>query len=112
MARTAAGAFAREFAQSFQNAGLARSIDGPSSTAEYEVDLDIRAFEFDAETKQINIDIAVWVVSLGSGRIVSDQIFTLNEPVASTATADVMGALDLGASTLMTRIVQFVAKTL
>jgi cholesterol transport system auxiliary component len=104
--------FRARLAQSFQNAGLARSIDGPSSTADYEVDVDMRSFGFDSETKQVNLDIAVWVVSLGTGRIVSDQIFTLSEPVASTGTADVMGALDLAASTVMTRIVQFVAKTL
>jgi ABC-type uncharacterized transport system auxiliary subunit len=104
--------FRARLAQSFLNAGLGRSIDGGAAVAQYEVDLDIRAFELDAEAKEANIDIAVWIVSLGSGRIVSDQIFTLRTPVASTDTATVAAALDAAASTVMTSIVKFVAKTL
>lgn len=104
--------FRARLAQSFQNAGLARSIDGAASNPDYEVDLDIRAFEFDAETKEAHIDIAAWIVALGSGRIVADEIFTLRTPVASTNAADVAAALDGAASTVMTEIVKFVDKTL
>ena len=104
--------FRARLAQSFQNAGLAHSIDGPAANADYEVDLDIRAFEFDAETKEAHVDIAAWIVALGSGRIAADQIFTLRAPVASTGAADVAAALDQAASTVMTGIVKFVAKAL
>ncbi len=104
--------FRARLAQSFQNAGLARWIDGPVATAEYEVDLDIRAFELDAQTKEVHVDIAAWIVSLGSGRIAADQIFTLRAPVASTDAADVAAAMDEAASTVMTEIVKFVAKAL
>jgi len=110
--QTLPGLFRARLAQSFQNAGLARSIDGPSANANYEVDLDIRAFELDAQTKEIHLDIAAWIVSLGSGRIVADQIFTLRTPVASTDPADVAAAMDQAASTIMTEIVAFVAKKL
>jgi cholesterol transport system auxiliary component len=104
--------FRTRLAQSFQNAGLARWIDGPAATADYEVDLDIRAFELDAETKEVHVDIAAWIVSLGSGRIKADQIFTLRSPVASTSPADVTAAMDQAASTVMTEIVKFVARAL
>jgi cholesterol transport system auxiliary component len=104
--------FRTRLAQSFQNAGLARWIDGPAATADYEVDLDIRAFELDAETKEVHVDIAAWIVSLGSGRIKADQIFTLRAPVASTDGAGVAAAMDQAASTVMTDIVKFVAKAL
>ena len=97
---------------SFQNAGLARWIDGTAATANYEVDLDIRAFEFDAETKEVHVDIAAWIVSLGSGQIMADQIFTLRTPVASTDAANVAAAMDQAASTVMTEIVAFVARKL
>jgi len=110
--QTLPGLFRARLAQSFQNAGLARSIDGPAANANYEVDLDIRAFELDAQTKEIHLDIAAWIVSLGSGRIVADQIFTLRTPVASTDPADVAAAMDQAASTIMTEIVAFVAKKL
>ena len=98
--------------QSFQNAGLARWIDGAAANANYEVDLDIRAFELDVQSKEVNVDIAAWIVSLGSGRIVADQIFTLRSPVASTDPGDVAAAMDQAASTVMTEIVAFVAKKL
>jgi cholesterol transport system auxiliary component len=104
--------FRARLAQSFVNAGLGHAIDGPAANADYEVDLDIRAFEFDAETKEAHVDIAAWIVSLGSGRIAADQIFTLRAPVASTDGADVASALDQAASTVMTGIVKFVAKAL
>jgi cholesterol transport system auxiliary component len=104
--------FRARLAQSFQNAGLARWIDGPAATADYEVDLDIRAFELDAQTKEVHVDVAAWIVALGSGRIVTDQIFTLRSPVASTDAADVAAVMDQAASTVMTEIVKFVAKAL
>jgi ABC-type uncharacterized transport system auxiliary subunit len=43
---------------------------------------------------------------------VSDQIFTLRIPVASTDPANVAAAMDQAASTIMTEIVAFVDKTL
>jgi cholesterol transport system auxiliary component len=104
--------FRARLAQSFQNAGLARFIDGPAANANYEVDLDIRAFELDAEAKEVHVDIAAWIVSLGTGRIVADQIFTLRTPVASTGASDVAAAMDQAASTVMTEIVAFVARAL
>jgi ABC-type uncharacterized transport system auxiliary subunit len=104
--------FRARLAQSFQNAGLARFIDGPAANANYEIDLDIRSFELDAPAKEVNVDIAAWIVSLGTGRIVADQIFTQRTPVASTGDADVAAAMDRAASTVMTEIVAFVAKKL
>ena len=104
--------FRARLAQSFQNAGLARFIDGPAANANYEVDLDIRAFELDAEAKEVHVDIAAWIVSLGTGRIVADQIFTLRTPTASTGASDVAAAMDQAASTVMTEIVAFVARAL
>ena len=104
--------FRARLAQSFQNAGLARWIDGPAANANYEVDLDIRSFELDVQSKEVHVDIAAWIVSLGSGRIVADEIFTLRTPVATTDSADVAAAMDQAASTIMTEIVAFVAKKL
>jgi cholesterol transport system auxiliary component len=104
--------FRARLAESFQNAGLARWIDGPAANANYEVDLDIRAFELDAQTKEIHVDIAAWIVSLGSGKIMADEIFNLRIPVESTDAAHVAAAMDQAASTVMTEIVAFVARKL
>jgi cholesterol transport system auxiliary component len=104
--------FRTRLAQSFQNAGLAHWIDGPAANADFEVDLDIRAFELDAQSKEVHVDIAAWIVSLGSGRIRENQIFTVSEPVASTDPAAVAAAMDQAASTVMIQIVKFVDKSL
>ena len=98
--------------QSFQNAGLTRWLAGGGATADYELDLDIRAFELDAQTASVHIDIAARMVALGSGRVVAVDIFTLRAPVASTDPATVIAALDQAASTVMARIVAFTAKAL
>ena len=104
--------FRARLAESFQNAGLARWIDGPAANASYEVDLDIRAFELDSQTKEFYIDIAAWIVSLGSGKIMADQIFSLRIPVESTDAAHVAAAMDQAASSVMTDIVAFVDRKL
>jgi len=104
--------FRARLTESFQNAGLGRWIDGTAATANYEVDLDVRAFEFDAQTKEVHIDIAAWIVSLGSGRIMANQIFSLRTPVTSTDAPNVAAAMDQAASSVMTDIVAFVAKSL
>ena len=104
--------FRARLTESFQNAGLARWIDGTAATANYEVDLDIRAFEFDAETKEVHVDIAAWIVSLGSGQIIANQMFSLRTPVTSTDAPNVAAAMDQAASSVMTDIVAFVARKL
>ena len=43
--------FRARLVETFQNAGLARSLAGGGATADYELDLDIRAFELDAVAK-------------------------------------------------------------
>ena len=103
LAGVAARAFPSAAGGEFPERG-ARAVGstGPRPNASYEVDLDIRAFELDAQSKEVNVDIAAWIVSLGSGRIVADQIFTLRTPVASTDPANVAAAMDQAASTVMT----------
>jgi cholesterol transport system auxiliary component len=104
--------FRARLVASFQNAGLTGSLAGGGAAADYELDLDIRAFELDAPTSQVNIDIAARIVALNSGRVADVEIFTMREPVASTDAAAVAAALDRASSRVMTKIVAFVAKRL
>jgi cholesterol transport system auxiliary component len=101
--------FRARLVQAFQNAGLARSLAGDGARADYELDLDIRAFELDAPTSQVHVDVAARIVALNSGRVADVEIFTAREPVASTDAAAVAAALDRASSTVMTKIVAFVA---
>ena len=104
--------FRARLVEAFQNAGLARSVDGGAATADYELDLDIRAFELDAETSEAHVDVAAKIVALNSGRVADVEIFTANSPVASRDAATAVAALDQAAAKVMTKIVAFVARRL
>jgi cholesterol transport system auxiliary component len=96
----------------FQNAGLARWLAGGDTAADYELDLDIRAFELDAQTAEANVDVAARIVSLRDRRVAAVEIFTAREPVASADPGAVPAALDRASSVVMTKIIAFVASRL
>jgi cholesterol transport system auxiliary component len=104
--------FRARLVETFQNAGLARSIDGGAATAQYQLDLDLRAFELDAQTSEAHVDVAAKIVALNSGEIVDVQIFSARRPVASTSPAAVVTALNQASANVMTEIVRLVAKAL
>ena len=58
------------------------------------------------------MDVAARIVEVNSGRVADVEIFTAREPVASTDAAAVAAALGRASSTVMTRIVAFVAHRL
>jgi cholesterol transport system auxiliary component len=98
--------------QSFQNAGLARQVSrDPAQAADYVLDLDIRKFELDVARSRVEIDIAAKLVS-ASGGVAAADIFTADAPVASTDPATVAAAMDDALSSVMKRIVAFVATRL
>ncbi len=99
--------------QTFENARLLGQVgQRPTSTADYELDIDIRAFDLDADRSRVEVDFAVKIVATASGRVLAAEIFTDEEPVASTGGAEVSAALDGALSSVMPRIVAFVAKRL
>jgi cholesterol transport system auxiliary component len=106
--------------QTFENANLsgqAGRLSGqagrrPATAADYDLDIDIRAFDLDAARSRVEVDFAIKIVSAGSGRVVAAEIFTDEAPVASTSGAEVSAALDGALSSVMMRIVAFVARRL
>ncbi len=104
--------FRARLIETFQNAGLTRSIDGGAATAEYELALDIRSFELDATASEAHVEVAVKIVSLSSGRIVDVAILSARQPVSSSDAASVVAALDRASAEVMNQIVQFVARRL
>jgi ABC-type uncharacterized transport system auxiliary subunit len=104
--------FRARLVETFQNAGLARSLAGGGAAADYELGIDIRAFELDATTSQAHVNVAARIVALNSGRVADVEIFDAREPVASTDAASVTAALDRASAAVMTRIVAFVARRL
>jgi cholesterol transport system auxiliary component len=104
--------FRARLVETFQNAGLARSLAGGAATADYELDLDIRAFELDAARSEAHVDVAAKIVAVASGRVADVQIFDARAPVASTDPASIVAALDRASAAVMTRIVAFAARRL
>jgi cholesterol transport system auxiliary component len=104
--------FRNRLIESFQNAGLARSVDGGAASSNYGLDLDIRSFELDAASSQAHVEIAAKVVDLASGRVVDVAILSARKPVSSTTPASVVAALDDASNEVMAQIVRFVAKAL
>jgi len=104
--------FRARLAASFQNAGLSRYLAVGGATADYQLDLDIRSFELDAQRSEAHIDVAATIVSTASGRIAAVQIFDVSVPVAATDAPNVIAALDKASAAVMTKIVAFVAKSI
>ena len=98
--------------QSFQNAGLAGQVGrNPAAGADYKLDLDIRKFDLDVARSRVEIDVAAKLVS-ASGGVAAAEIFTADAPVASTSPPTVAAAMDGALSSVMKRIVAFVATRL
>lgn len=104
--------FGARLTETFQNAGLARSLAGGGATADYELDLDIRSFELDAATSQAHVEVAARLVQLGSGRVADVAIFSAREAVGSLNPGSVAAALGAASSEVMTKIVAFTARRL
>jgi cholesterol transport system auxiliary component len=105
--------FRARLVESFQNAGLGRSVDGGAASADYEIDIDIRSFELDATTQEAHVEAAVKIVSLTNGRILDISIFSARTPVSSGGdAATVVAALNHASDEVMVKIVEFVARKL
>jgi cholesterol transport system auxiliary component len=96
--------------ESFENTRGLRVV-GASAARDYDIETDIRAFELDANSKEVDIDVAVKLIS-ARGRVVATRIFKSREPVASTEPGAVVSALDKALSGVMLQIVGFVASNL
>lgn len=99
--------------QTFENADLLRQVSRrATTTADYDLDIEIRKFELDVAQMRVEVDLAAKIVSVGSGHVTAAQIFTADAPVNSTGGADVAAALNGALSSVMTRIVAFASKQL
>jgi cholesterol transport system auxiliary component len=99
--------------QSFQNAGLAGQIgDSPAAPASYVLDLDIRTFQLDVARSRVEINVAAKLVSTSRDVAAAEETFTADAAVASTEPATVATAMDSALSSVMKRIVAFVATRL
>jgi cholesterol transport system auxiliary component len=91
---------------SLQNAYDPRKVDG---AVDYNLETDVRAFELDADQKQVVVELVVKLVSARDNLVVAVKTFKAQAPVASTDPGVVTAALNGALSSLMAQIVGFVA---
>jgi len=91
---------------SLQNAYDPRKADG---AADYNLETDVRAFELDADQKQVVVELVVKLVSARDSHVVAVKTFKAQAPVASTDPGVVTAALNGALFGLMAQIVGFVA---
>jgi cholesterol transport system auxiliary component len=97
--------------ETFQNANLFQSVSRASSNlaAQYDLQLDIRDFELDAQSRKGVVDIAVKIVTAGSGRVIAAQIFRSEVPADGTNGPAAAVALNQALNKVMAEIVAFTA---
>jgi cholesterol transport system auxiliary component len=97
--------------QSRLSDSLQNAYDPPKVGAivDYNLETDVRAFELDADQKQVAIELVVKLVSARDSHVVAVKTFKAQAPVASTDPGVVTAALNGALSSLMTQIVGFVA---
>jgi cholesterol transport system auxiliary component len=93
----------------FDNAGNAPADDAEDYA--YILETDVRAFELLASSREVDIDIAVKLVSARTGRVVANRTFKARAPVASTEAPAVTAVLDGAFEGVMAKIVAFAAST-
>jgi len=95
--------------QTFQNAKQLRFVGraGAGFSADYEMEIDIRAFELNVPRGQAVIDMAVKIVNARSGRVAAAQIFTAEAPASGTGSANAVTALNTALASVMAKIAAF-----
>lgn len=99
-------ALVRGFEDSGRIAGVARATTG--IRADYKLALDVRRFEADYRgqaTPAALIEVNAKLIHVVDQRVVADRTFRQEQPVPSTATADVARAFEQSLQTLTTEVV-------
>ena len=95
-------------AESLQTAQDLKVDDGRTA-ADYNLETEVRAFELDADQKQVVVEFVVKLVSARDNHIKAFKTFKTRAPVASTDPHEVTTALNGALSSVMAQIVAFVA---
>jgi cholesterol transport system auxiliary component len=91
---------------SLQNAYDPRKV---AAAIDYNLETDVRAFELDADQKQVVVELVVKLVSARDSHVIAVKTFKAQAPVASTDPGVVTAALNGALFGLMAQIVGFVA---
>jgi cholesterol transport system auxiliary component len=95
--------------EAFERSGRVRAVGRPGEglSIDYALLLDIRAFEFDAQTFEAEVEIAVRVMNDRNGSILGTRTFTARAPVAADSPDGVVAALGVAFDQVVIEIVDW-----
>lgn len=100
--------------RAFENSGRANAVGfpGQSLAIDYQVIIDIRAFEFDAVSRTAYVELGTKLLDDRSGRVRATEVFQARVPAAVDNAAEVVAALDRASGEVFTKIVQWAARVI
>ena len=103
---------AERMTETLDSAGLGAVGEGGSAAVNYDLDLDVRAFELDVATGEASVALQATLVSLSNGRTVASRLFAQRVKVASNAAGVVAPALNRALASVMAGVAQMAAASL
>ncbi|WP_342361479.1 ABC-type transport auxiliary lipoprotein family protein [Terrarubrum flagellatum] len=96
--------------QTFENVGMTAGIGRPGEriTPDRQINIDIRAFEVNADLGEAVVEITVKLIRDATGRVSASRVFTAREPATADA-ASAAAALDTALSRVLVDIVSWTA---
>lgn len=94
--------------QTFENASRIRAVGRPGDgvVAQYQLNTELRAFQFEAGRGEVFVEISAKLLSLAGGQVVRARVFGSRVPVGSTNPAEITQALDRALSAVLLDIVR------
>ena len=98
--------------QSFENASRLRAVGRPGDriAGDFQLVVDIRAFEILASGATAEVEFATKIVRERSGRIIAARVFRASVPVAGVDGPDALAALNAAFATVTTELVLSAAR--
>jgi cholesterol transport system auxiliary component len=100
--------------RAFENSGRARAVGRPgeSLAIDFQVIVDIRAFEIDAATDTAHVELGVKLLDDSNGRVRATHRVDVRIPAATTTVDDAVASLDRAAGQALSEVVDWTATTL
>jgi cholesterol transport system auxiliary component len=100
--------------RAFENSGRAKAVGRPgeSLAIDYQVIVDIRSFELEADARTAHVELGVKLLDDRTGKVRATKVFDARVPAASDAAAEVVKAIDAAAGQAFTELVLWTAATI
>jgi cholesterol transport system auxiliary component len=100
--------------RAFENSGRAKAVGRPgeSLAIDYQVIVDIRAFELDSAGRTAHVELGVKLLDDRTGKVRATKIVDARVPAGSDAATAVVQAIDAAAGKALTEVVTWTAATI